>query len=99
LIYEVSLTVNGTYVIRERESIPVEEIQKQEEEILYWGGFSAGGNSILTLKRGEMGCCGTFSPWGNSIPSPFFQRERQCGGKVYATTPGQNMSYVSPHEF
>jgi hypothetical protein len=39
------LTVNGTHVALkiERGNIPIDEILKQVGEILYWGGFSAGG--------------------------------------------------------
>jgi hypothetical protein len=36
------LTVNGTRDKRKR-NIPMDEIRKQEGEILYWGGFSARG--------------------------------------------------------
>jgi hypothetical protein len=56
------LTVNGTHVIRERGN----KSGNRRGQILYWGGFSAGGTSILTLKIGGNYMLGRFE--GVSIP-------------------------------
>jgi hypothetical protein len=90
------LAVNGKHVLRERGNIPIDEIRKQEGEILYWGGFSAGGKlytdfeNRLKLYDGallSLSLSLSLTPWGKySIPGPFFRGESLCyhnGTSVY----------------